>query len=297
MSISVNTFSIVASDPKDNSFGVAVASKFLAVGSIVSWAKSETGAIATQAHAKIAFGPDGLQMLDGGRSASEVLSALISDDPGAETRQLAIIDAYGGVAAHTGKKCHAWAGHLIGDHYSCQGNILVGPETLNAMEASFVSTTGELSDRLIAALEAGDASGGDSRGKQSAAILVVKPGGGYGGDTDHYLDLRVDDHQDPVNKLSRLVKMHHLFFGSTVASDLVTIDEQIATELQLLLKEQGYDVVDRMGVWNEASKQSFWSFVGKENLEERWNIDGDTDSIDVVALEYLRQKFNPIDLS
>jgi uncharacterized Ntn-hydrolase superfamily protein len=236
-------------------------------------------------------------MLDGGRSASEVLSALISDDPGAETRQLAIIDAYGGVAAHTGKKCHAWAGHLIGDHYSCQGNILVGPETLNAMEASFVSTTGELSDRLIAALEAGDASGGDSRGKQSAAILVVKPGGGYGGDTDRYLDLRVDDHQDPVNKLSRLVKMHHLFFGSTVASDLVTIDEQIATELQLLLKEQGYDVVDKMGVWNEASKQSFWSFVGKENLEERWNIDGDTDSIDVVALEYLRQKFNPIDLS
>ncbi|MDP6770610.1 MAG: DUF1028 domain-containing protein [Anaerolineales bacterium] len=297
MSICVNTFSIVASDPKDNSYGVAVASKFLAVGSIVSWAKSEVGAIATQAHAKIAFGPDGLQMLEGGRSASEVLSALISDDSGAETRQLAIVDAHGGVAAHTGIKCHEWAGHLIGDHFSCQGNILVGSETLEAMETSFVSTEGELSDRLIAALEAGDAAGGDSRGKQSASILVVKPGGGYGGDTDRYLDLRVDDHQDPVSKLSRLVEMHHLFFGITVASDLVTIDEQIATELQLLLKRQGYDVVDEIGVWNEASKQAFWSFVGKENLEERWNIDGDTDSIDVVALEYLRQKFNPIDLS
>ena len=293
MSICINTFSIVASDPKDNSYGVAVASKFLAVGSIVSWAKSEVGAIATQAHVKIAFGPDGLQMLEGGRSASEVLSALISDDPGAETRQLAIVDAHGGVAAHTGIKCHEWAGHLIGDHFSCQGNILVGSETLEAMETSFVSTEGELSDRLIAALEAGDAAGGDSRGKQSAAILVVKPGGGYGGDTDLYLDLRVDDHQDPVNKLSRLVEMHHLFFGSTVAADLVTIDEQIATELQLLLKGQGYDVVDVIGVWNEASKQAFWSFVGKENLEERWNIEGDTDSIDVVALQYLRQKFNP----
>jgi len=293
MSICVNTFSIVASDPKDNSYGVAVASKFLAVGSIVSWAKSEVGAIATQAHAKIAFGPDGLQMLEGGRSASEVLSALIFDDPGAETRQLAIVDAHGGVAAHTGIKCHEWAGHLIGDHFSCQGNILVGSETLEAMETSFVSTEGELSDRLIAALEAGDAAGGDSRGKQSAAILVVKPGGGYGGDTDRYLDLRVDDHQDPVSKLSRLVEMHHLFFGSTVASDLVTIDEQIATELQLLLKRQGYDVVDVIGVWNEASKQAFWSFVGKENLEERWNIEGDTDSIDVVALQYLKQKFNP----
>ncbi|MBO36204.1 MAG: fimbrial assembly protein FimA [Anaerolineaceae bacterium] len=292
MSICVNTFSIVASDPKDNSYGVAVASKFLAVGSIVSWAKSEVGAIATQAHAKIAFGPDGLQMLEGGRSASEVLSALIFDDPGAETRQLAIVDAHGGVAAHTGIKCHEWAGHLIGDHFSCQGNILVGSETLEAMETSFVSTEGELSDRLIAALEAGDAAGGDSRGKQSAAILVVKPGGGYGGDTDRYLDLRVDDHQDPVSKLSRLVEMHHLFFGSTVASDLVTIDEQIATELQLLLKRQGYDVVDVIGVWNEASKQAFWSFVGKENLEERWNIEGDTDSIDVVALQYLKQKFN-----
>ena len=293
MSICVNTFSIVASDPKDNSYGVAVASKFLAVGSVVSWAKSEVGAIATQAHAKIAFGPDGLQMLEGGRSASEVLSALIFDDPGAETRQLAIVDAHGGVAAHTGIKCHEWAGHLIGDHFSCQGNILVGSETLEAMETSFVSTEGELSDRLIAALEAGDAAGGDSRGKQSAAILVVKPGGGYGGDTDRYLDLRVDDHQDPVSKLSRLVEMHHLFFGSTVASDLVTIDEQIATELQLLLKRQGYDVVDVIGVWNEASKQAFWSFVGKENLEERWNIEGDTDSIDVVALQYLKQKFNP----
>ena len=292
MSICVNTFSIVASDPKDNSYGVAVASKFLAVGSIVSWAKSEVGAIATQAHAKIAFGPDGLQMLEGGRSASEVLSALIFDDPGAETRQLAIVDAHGGVAAHTGIKCHEWAGHLIGDHFSCQGNILVGSETLEAMETSFVSTEGELSDRLIAALEAGDAAGGDSRGKQSASILVVKPGGGYGGDTDRYLDLRVDDHQDPVSKLSRLVEMHHLFFGSTVASDLVTIDEQIATELQLLLKRQGYDVVDVIGVWNEASKQAFWSFVGKENLEERWNIEGDTDSIDVVALQYLKQKFN-----
>ena len=126
---------------------------------------------------------------------------------------------------------------------------------------------------------------------------MVKPGGGYGGDTDHYLDLRVDDHQDPVNKLRRLVEMHHLFFGSTVTSDLVMIDEQIATELQLLLKDQGYDVVDAIGVWNEASKQAFWSFVGKENLEERWSIDGDTDSIDVVVLEYLRQKFNLINLS
>ena len=143
MSISVNTFSIVASDPNNNSYGVAVASKFLAVGSVVSWAKSEVGAIATQAHARIAFGPDGLQMLEGGRSAAEVLSVLISDDPGAETRQLAIVDAYGGVAAYTGKKCHAWAGHLIGDDYSCQGNILAGPETFRVTRRNFVFLNAE----------------------------------------------------------------------------------------------------------------------------------------------------------
>ncbi|HCU79958.1 MAG TPA: fimbrial assembly protein FimA [Chloroflexi bacterium] len=297
MSISVNTFSIVASDPKDNSFGVAVASKFLAVGSIVSWAKSEVGAIATQAHAKIVFGPYGLQMLEEGHSASEVLSELICNDPGAATRQLAIVDAHGGVAAHTGIKCHEWAGHLIGEHYSCQGNILVGPETLDAMEASFVSTAGELADRLVAALDAGDAVGGDSRGKQSAAIVVVKPGGGYGGDTDRYMDLRVDDHHDPVKKLGRLVEMHHLFFGSAVVSDMIIIDQQIATELQLLLKGEGYDVVDEIGEWNEASKQAFWSFVARENLEERWKIEGDTDCIDLVMLEYLRHKFNSINLS
>ena len=286
-----NTFSIVACDLDEQAWGVAVASKFLAVGSAVSWAKAEVGAVATQAYTKIGFGPEGLALLSEGKMASEVLEILLAKDIGMATRQVAIVDARGGIAAHTGNQCHDWAGHKIGQNFSCQGNILTGPETLDAMATSFSSTSGELADRLVGALAAGDVTGGDRRGKQSAAVLVVRPQGGYGGDTDRYLDLRVDDDPEPVRKLRELVSIHHIFFGETRPGDLEKIDEVMAGKLQMLLKQEGYYSGELHGRWDDASKQAFWALVCNENLEERWNVDRQPEMIDLVVLNYLQRRY------
>lgn len=286
-----NTFSIVAYSPEENAWGVAVASKFLAAGALVSWAQADAGAIATQSFAKVGFGPAGLAMLAEGKSASETLAALLKDDPKRESRQVGIVDAQGNVAAHTGKSCNDWAGHKLGTHFSVQGNILTGADVLDAMSESFLSASGELADRLVAALRAGESAGGDKRGKQSAAVLVVKPGGGYGGDTDHYLDLRVDDDEQPVKKLRQLLESHHLFFGEARPEDQLPINEEIARELQKILVSEGYMGGEVDGVWDAVTKQAFWVLVGNENLEERWNLDQSPDKIDRVALEYLRKRF------
>ncbi len=289
--IRMSTFSIVACDLEERAWGVAVASKFLAAGAVVSWARAEVGAVATQALAKVGYGPDGLRLLAEGKPAIEVLEALLAQDQGSADRQVGIVDAHGGAAAHTGDKCFEWAGHLLGEGFTCQGNILTGPETLEAMAQAFASAEGELSDRLAAALLAGDQAGGDRRGKQSAAILVVRPGGGYGGDTDRYLDLRVDDDPDPVAKLSELVASHHVFFGETRPEDLIEIDSTLAQELQQLLVRQGYYDGEVTGVWDDRSKRAFRAMVGNENLEERWSLEGESDRLDRVVLEYLRERF------
>jgi uncharacterized Ntn-hydrolase superfamily protein len=285
------TYSIVAYDPVERAWGVAVASKFLAVGAVVPWAQAQAGAIATQAHARVRFGPDGLGLLAQGHSAQETLALLLKDDPNAAVRQVGIVDAHGGAAAHTGSGCHEWAGHRIGRDFACQGNILTGADTLDAMVEAFSDASGELADRLMAALQAGDAAGGDRRGRQSAAIRVAKPGGGYGGDTDRYLDLRVDDDPQPIHKLKDLLDTHHLYFGEPRSEDLLPIGEAIARELQALLVAEGYYRGGVNGEWNEDSKQAFWNFIGNENLEERWNPDGNTDLIDAVVLNYLRERF------
>jgi uncharacterized Ntn-hydrolase superfamily protein len=287
----IHTFSIVAYAPAENAWGVAVASKFLAAGALVSWAQAGAGAIATQSLARVGFGPDGLALLSTGKSAGDTLAALLANDPLREQRQVGMVDSRGDVAAHTGSGCHGWAGHRIGNGFTCQGNILTGPETLEAMVAAFNQTGGELADRLTAALLAGDSAGGDKRGKQAAAALVVRPGGGYGGDTDRYLDLRVDDDNEPVKKLAQLVRTHHLFFGKPRPEDQIPITEEIASELQTILLEQGYFVGQPDGVWDETSQQAFWALVGNENLEERWNLEQSPDRIDRVALNYLRQRF------
>ncbi len=287
----LHTFSIVAYEPTEQAWGVAVASKFLAAGALVSWAQAGAGAVATQALARVGFGPDGLGLMATGKSAGETLAALLADDPQRERRQIGIVDAQGQVAAHTGSECHDWAGHKIGEGFTCQGNILTGPETLDAMAAAFTQTLGELGDRLVAALLAGENVGGDSRGKQAAAVLVVRPGGGYGGDTDRYLDLRVDDDAEPVKKLAQLVKTHHLFFGKPRPQDQTPITGEIARELQTIMLEQGYFVGQSDGVWDEVSQQAFWALVGNENLEERWNLEQSPDKIDRVALDYLRKRF------
>ncbi len=285
------TYSIVAWDSVEQAWGVAVASKFLAAGALVSWAQAGAGAVATQAHARVGFGAAGLALLAQGKSADETLSTLLADDPGASTRQVGIVDARGGAAAHTGADCGAWAGHYVGAGFTCQGNILTGAETLSAMAYAFTSTVGELADRLAAALLAGDTIGGDRRGKQSAALLVVRPGGGYGGDNDRYLDLRVDDDPEPVRRLQTLVSIHHLYFGSTKPEDLLPIDVALAAELQHLLVRQGYFDGEITGLWDDASKRAFWRLVGNENLEERWSPETTPDALDRVALDYLRERF------
>jgi uncharacterized Ntn-hydrolase superfamily protein len=285
------TFSIVAYDPNEEAWGVAVASKFLAVGALVSWARAGAGAVATQSFCKVGFGPDGLALMADGRSAQETLGFLLANDPGAAMRQVGIVDAHGGSAAHTGVDCFDWKGHIIGEGFTCQGNILTGGDVLDAMAQTFTSVSGELADRLVAALIAGDAAGGDKRGRQGAAVVVVKAGGGYGGDTDRYLDLRVDDDPQPVQKLERLVGLHHLFFGKPLPGDQLPITADIARELQTFMRGEGYFQAEANGIWDDTAKQSFWAMVGSENLEERWNLDRDTDVIDRLALDYLREQF------
>jgi uncharacterized Ntn-hydrolase superfamily protein len=203
----VSTFSIVARDPDTNELGVAVASRFFAVGTVVPWARAGVGAIATQSYANTSFGWRGLGLLDDGARPDEVLQILLRNDPNPERRQVGIVAADGSSATYTGKDCLAWAGGRKGPDYAVQGNILAGEAVVQAMERAFLDTQGPLEERLYAAIVAGDAKGGDSRGKQSAALLVVKKGAGYGGYTDRAIDIRVDDHPEPIQELGRLLRV------------------------------------------------------------------------------------------
>ncbi|NLX09971.1 MAG: DUF1028 domain-containing protein [Chloroflexi bacterium] len=286
----LHTFSIAAYDPAGPSWGVAVASKFLAAAALVSWARARAGAIATQALARVSYGPDGLDLMAGGLSASEALERLLAGDPEREHRQIGLVDAQGGTAAFTGSECMAWAGHHTGAGYTCQGNILTGPETLDAMAHAFETTGGDLGARLVEALRAGDTAGGDRRGKQSAGVVVVTPGGGYGGDNDRALDLRVDDDPNPVARLAALLRLHQLYFGHTDPDQRLPIDPALAKELQTVLIRLGYHTGPADGTWDAASIQAFWRFVGTENLEERWTPD-DPHHLDPVVLQFVRERF------
>lgn len=286
-----STYSIAAFDPKEHAWGVAVASKFLAAGAVVAWAQANAGAIATQALANVTYGPEGLAMMAAGLTAEQTLERLLAGDPNHAHRQVGLVDKNGGVVAYTGRECNGWAGHKIGKGYTCQGNILTGGNTLEAMAEAFETADGELADRLVAALLAGDTVGGDSRGKQAAAVYVVKPNGGYGGDNEYYLDLRVDDDLDPVNRLAGLVKLHHFFFGSSKAEDLLPVDASIATEIQTVLKRLDYYQHGINGQWDEATRAAFWAFCGVENLEERWSPDKHPELLDRVVLEFIRERF------
>ena len=207
----VATFSIVGYDAETDALGIAVQSKFFAVGAVVPWAAAGVGAIATQSWANTTYGPNGLKLLKSGLSAQQTLERLVADDPGRETRQVGIVDAKGNVAHYTGDECNAWAGAVSGKHYTAQGNILAGEEVVKAMEKAFEATEGELADKLMAALFAGQEAGGDIRGQQSAALLVVQEGSGYGGFNDRYIDLRVDDAEKPIEELQRLLEIHKKF--------------------------------------------------------------------------------------
>jgi len=258
----------------------------------VCWARAEVGAIATQARAKVGYGPEGLSLLAEGKSANATLKTITDADSDRAERQVGIVDREGHSAAHTGEKCLEWAGHSVGDGYTCQGNILAGPGVLVAMAESFEASSGELADRLASALRAGDEAGGDRRGKQSAAVLVVRQGGGYGGDTDRYLDLRVDDHPEPAQRLHELVAMHHVFFRPAIELEFIPIEGELAEELQGLAKRLGYYEGEPNGEWDRASREAFEALIDNENLEERWSLDQDPNLIDSVALDYLRLRYS-----
>lgn len=284
------TFSIVAFDPGRREWGVAVASKFLAVGAVVSWAQAEVGAVATQSYANVLYGPEGLQLMAAGRSAAETIEQLVSADAERHLRQVGMVDREGRAAAFTGEGCHVWAGHIVGEGYACQGNILV-PGTVEAMARRFEEVRGgqgELADWLVEALLAGEQAGGDSRGRQAAAVLVVRAGGGYGGNNDRYLDLRVDDDPNPIAKLQELLRLHHLYFGPVRPQDLIPLAE-VAGLLQDILIRTGHYRGPRHGRFDEVTRQALRTLVGIENLEERWNGEGDL--IDRQVVEYLRDRF------
>jgi len=252
---------------------VAVASKFIAVGALVPWARAGVGAIATQAYANISYGPRGLELLANGYSATQVLRMLIDADPMREDRQVGIVDRRGEAAAFTGSRCFEYAGHIIGDGYTVQGNILAGPEVLESMARAFETAGGELVDRLLAALEAGDRAGGDRRGRQSSAIVVVREGGGYGGYTDRYVDLRVDDHPEPVQELKRLFKIWDLTLLTREKPDDVVRKRDVAQRVQLALQRAGFYRGPVSGEWDAETEKAFTDWVMMNNFENKLRSD------------------------
>jgi uncharacterized Ntn-hydrolase superfamily protein len=275
----VATYSIAACDLDAGQWGVATQSKFLAVGSIVPWAEPGTGAIATQAYANPRYGPDGLALLRAGASADEVVRQLTGADDGRGHRQLGVVDGRGGSASYTGSACMAWAGGVTGPGFAAQGNILVGEETVAALASTFTASHGKpLAARLLDCLGAAQAAGGDRRGQQSAAILIVERNAGYASLSDVVVDLRTDDHRRPVEELTRLYGLHDLLFGKTQRENWVPVDDDLRSELTERLTRLGY-----AGPIDE----SLPAWAGVENLEER--VDGAA-AIDPVVLRELRAR-------
>jgi uncharacterized Ntn-hydrolase superfamily protein len=272
------TFSIVARSVDGSHLGVAVASKFVAVGAVVPAASAGVGALATQAWANLAYRPNGLALLRAGQGAEATLAALVSGDDGRAERQAGIVDAAGHSATYTGDGCTPWAGGRTGHGYAIQGNILTGPEVVDVMEAAWLATDQDapLAERLLSTLLIGDRAGGDSRGRQSAAVLVVTPGGGYGGGSDVLVDLRVDDHLDPVPELIRILGVHTMLFGSTDAADCLPLEGELAQEVGRRLAAAGHQ--------RDTLAASLASWAGVENLEERLR----PGLVDPVVLDHLR---------
>ena len=313
------TYSIVARDAATGDFAVAVQSKFLAVGAVVPWARAGVGAIATQAFANAAYGPDGLALLEGGGSAQSTLDRLVTPDRLRDQRQAGIVDARGDAATHTGPECFAWAGGRTGPGFAAQGNILAGPGVVDGLADTFVAGGLPFPELLVACLAAADAQGGDRRGRESAALLVVREAGGYGGGNDRWIDLRVDDHTDPIGELGRLLGLQRLYLDRPALDDLVRVDETTGTELRSLLGRVGAgpgsgfadvyqpmsalsgaeDVADREARpmtgtpaalpsnWDTTWQSALEDWMAVENLEERTAASG---WIDRRVLAFLRDK-------
>jgi uncharacterized Ntn-hydrolase superfamily protein len=283
----LSTFSIVACDLKSQAWGIAVASKFPAVGAVVPWAKAKVGAIATQSLANTTYGPRGLELMASGLSAEETLAKLLSRDRERENRQVGLVDSKGRAISFTGKSCSGWAGGLTGTGYAIQGNILAGAEVVREMEHTFLDAKGELPERLFAALDGGSRAGGDRRGRQSAALLVVKQKAGYGGYNDRWIDCRIDDHLNPIARLGELLELHRLYFGKSPRSQKVKMTGEMVREIQNIMKGLGY-YTPTNGDYDDATREAFRAFIDNENFEER--ADPDAGWIDRPVLEYLMKK-------
>jgi uncharacterized Ntn-hydrolase superfamily protein len=278
------TFSIVAFEPESRSWGVAVASKCLAVGFAVPWGGAGAGAVATQALANLSYGPDGVALLRAGRPAAEVVKALTAPDQLASHRQLGVVDAHGRAANHTGSDCLPWAGGITDGDVSLQGNILAGEQVLKEMLKAYRASRGEaLQRRLLHAIEAGDAAGGDRRGRQSAAVRVWRDGAAYGGGLDVAVDLRVDDKPEPIPELARLIELHHLYFERPDPGTLIPIDAALTAEITAALGRLGYE--PEKGFENALTR-----WIGTENFEER-EVPG---QIDPLVLDHLRKMVSAV---
>ncbi|MGD2072257.1 MAG: DUF1028 domain-containing protein [Candidatus Thorarchaeota archaeon] len=271
---SLSTFSIVARDPLTDDLGIIVQSKFPAVGAIVPWAQAEVGAVATQAWANSSYGPTGLELMAQGKSATETLKILIENDNKPEHRQVGIVDGNGKAATHTGEECMDWAGHIVGNGYCCQGNILAGESVVSSMAEAFESTEGDLIDRLFASLNAGQAEGGDKRGMQSAAILVVRKEGGYEGGNDRYVDVRVDEHPSPIKELERIFKIYDITLLSREdPSRLLKIDETLSVRIQEALRTLGYlETIEEK--FSDTTQDALTQWIAVNNFENKARQDG-----------------------
>jgi uncharacterized Ntn-hydrolase superfamily protein len=278
------TFSIVGYDPKEKEWGIAVQSKFLGVGAVVPFAKAGIGAVATQSYANTSYGPRALQLMEEGKTAEEALEIITKDDPEKELRQVGLLDSMGDPATFTGEGCYDWAGGMTGSHFAAQGNILVDEKTVEAMGQTFISTDGTLAERLLAALNAGQAAGGDSRGQQSAALLVVKEAGGYGGFNDRYIDLRVDDHAEPITELIRIYHLQQLYFAPSKAERVAAIEGEIKEELVRELTRLDYL---EAGQGDEQLIKALTAFIHTENFEAR---EQKAEKIDLDVLAFMKMK-------
>lgn len=278
------TFSIVGFDPIEKEWGIAVQSKFLGVGAVVPWAKAGAGAVATQSYANTAYGPKALELMEQGKSAQETLELLLAEDPEREMRQVGLIDANGTSVTFTGKQCYDWAGGVTGTHFAAQGNILVDEKTVEAMAQVFTVTRGSLAGKLLAALDAGQEAGGDSRGKQSAALYIVKEKGGYGGFNDRYIDLRVDDHPDPIKELIRIYQMQQLYFAPSKPDRIASIEGEVKDVLIHHLTRLSY--LSSGAPNNDEVIKALTAYIHTENFEMREQSSG---LIDLEILEFMKK--------
>lgn len=281
----VATYSIVGFDPETEELGIAVQSRFLGVGAVVPWAKAGVGAVATQSFANTTFGVKGLELMESGLSVEETLEELVKNDEGKGLRQVGIVDAKGRSASFTGEDCYDWAGGIAGENFAAQGNILASEEVVTQMAETFERTKGEpLAERLLKALEKGQEAGGDRRGMQSAALLVVKEGAGYGGFNDRAVDLRVDDHKEPIKELIRIYRLHQLYFTSPKDGEIVAITGEVREGLVDGLLKLGY-LEDKGRHEDKEVYDALRKYIHTENFEAREQEDG---KIDLKVYEYLR---------